>query len=170
MAAVVTCHRRVRPGVAVAYSPLPSWDIELAAAAPSYRSPYVHFFGELPNVMPVTEFRRYTVHPIDLVGTRHFFADRRLSPFVRAGVRFVAGPDNLNDAFPGIPPGGTYVPVHSGYGTGFDSRLSTQAGAGVRLHLTPRTALRAEVTRLLRSDESAFDPLTRGAVGVSWQF
>jgi hypothetical protein len=38
------------------------------------------------------------------------------------------------------------------------------------VRLTPRTALRAEVTRRLRSEHSALDPLTRAAAGLSWQF
>jgi hypothetical protein len=42
--------------------------------------------------------------------------------------------------------------------------------AGVRVRLTPRTALRAEATRLLRSDGADFDPLTRFGIGVSWVF
>jgi hypothetical protein len=55
-------------------------------------------------------------------------------------------------------------------GFGFEDRLSAQAGAGVRVRLTPRTAFRAEATRLLRSEATAFDPLTRFAAGLRWVF
>jgi Outer membrane protein beta-barrel domain len=162
-------------GVAVAYSFRPSWDIELAAAATSYREPYVRFFETTlpatgqPITLPATEFRQFTVRPLDLVATRRF-EGKRLSPYVRAGVRYVAGPDNPNEPYPTAVPNGIYPLVRSGYGAGFGDRVSAQAGAGVLLHLTPRTSLRAEVNRLLRTEDSPFDPLTRGALGVSWQF
>jgi len=54
--------------------------------------------------------------------------------------------------------------------SGSEHRTSAQAGGGLLLRLTPRTALRAEVTRLLRSSESRLDPLTRTAAGLSWHF
>jgi hypothetical protein len=36
--------------------------------------------------------------------------------------------------------------------------------------LTPRTVIRAEAMRLIRSDAAEFDPLTRFAAGLSWVF
>lgn len=56
--------------------------------------------------------------------------------------------------------------------TGFNlsDRTSVEAGVGVRVRLTDRTFLRADVMRLLRSDGSPIDPLTRGSAGVTWKF
>lgn len=164
-------------GLAMAYTFRPQWDLELAAAMTSYREPYTIFFHQtMPSgvvlFVPATEFRQFTVHPIDLVATRRFTTSSRFTPYVRAGVRYVNGPGNPTESFvaPGAPSSPTFVLVRSGYGFGDESRVSAQAGAGVLLQLTPRTALRAEVNRLLRTDATPFDPLTRGAVGLSWKF
>ena len=95
--------------------------------------------------------------------TRHFPTSGRLAAFVRAGARYVE--------LPGQRPETTFVGnVPSTSFTGVEHRTSAQAGGGVLVRLTPRTALRAEVARLLRSSDSRLDPLTRAAVGVSWQF
>ena len=165
--------------VGLAYAPTPQWDIELTAASQSHVSPYTRLFyvptsdGAPGMLVPATEFRRYRVTPFDLSVTRHFLADQPIAPYVRAGVRYVEAPqDPATVAFvgPGPTPGQSipFIPVAEGFG--FGDRTSAQAGAGVRVRLTPRTALRAEATRLLRSDGADFDPLTRYGIGVSWVF
>jgi hypothetical protein len=151
--------------VGVAYAPAPQWDVEMTVASQTHRSPYTRYFylpgpdGTPGQVFPGTEFREYRVMPVDLSVTRHFLVDRPIAPYVRAGVRYVNAPDD---------PSPTLCCVHEGFGV--DDRTSAQAGAGVRVRLTPRTALRAEATRLLRSEGIDFDPLTRYAIGVSWLF
>lgn len=156
-------------GVAVTYVPNANWDLEFSTASQSYRSPYVHFepFPGSGFEVPVTTFRRYTVHPLELNVARRFFTDRRLSARVSAGVRYVDAP-NDPDGGPVAMPNVDFVPVREGYG--FANRASAQAGAGLAFRLTERTALRADVMRLLRNSEVAFDPLTRTSVGVTWRF
>lgn len=159
-------------GLALAYAFAPQWDVELAVSSQSYRAPATHFEylpGTNPALtVPVTTFRRYRVHPVDLVMTRHFLSESLFSPYVHAGVRYVDAPDDPAPSQPDVPAFNGARPVREGFG--LHDRTSAQAGAGVRIRLTPRTALRAEVTRSLRSEETQFDPLTRGAIGVSWKF
>lgn len=164
-------------GVALAYTFRPNWDVELAAASIDYRQPYSYFVQTtLPSgvalFVPVTEYRKFTVRPIDLVATRHLGKSTQVyAPYVRAGVRYVQGPDSPNlPILQPIPPGFEGLVVLSGYGRGYEDRMSAQAGAGLLVHITPRTALRAEVNRLLRTKRSPFDPLTRAALGLTWTF
>jgi hypothetical protein len=162
----------------IAYAPTPQWDVELTAATQTHISPYTRFYyspnpdGTPGQIYPGTEFRRYRVMPVDLSVTRHFRANEVISPYLRAGVRHVSAPDDpaaTNSIIgPFLPGGPILIPVAEGFG--MSDRLSTQAGAGVRVRLTPRTAVRAEVHRLLRSEGADFDPLTRYGVGFSWLF
>jgi outer membrane protein with beta-barrel domain len=166
--------------VGVAYTVTPQWDVELTAARQSHTSPYTRFFYFAPSegvpgtFLPATEFHEYRVMPLDLSVTRHFLTEQAIAPYVRAGVRYVDAPDDPGPTFTiaGIPPYPSDIPgvITAKEGFGFRDRTSVQAGAGVRVRLTPRTAFRAEVTRLLRSEQADFDPLTRVAVGVSWLF
>ena len=103
--------------------------------------------------------------------TRQFLTDQPIAPYVRAGLRYVDAPGRPAEQAQGvIGPGNPYlfIPVSEGYG--FDDRVSGQAGAGILVRLTKRSALRAEATRLLRSEKVDFDPLTRFALGVTWAF
>lgn len=163
--------------VGLAYAPTPQWDLELTAASQSHVSAYARmFYAPAPNgpgmLYPVTEFRRYRVVPVDLSVTRHFLTDQPIAPYVRAGVRYVDAPGDptLPSVIVGYGPGDNIPLVQVAEGFGFRDRTSVQAGAGVRVRMTPRTALRAEATRLLRSDAADFDPLTRFGIGVSWVF
>jgi hypothetical protein len=166
--------------VGLAYAPTPQWDVEMTAATQTHISPYTRFFfspplGDAPGLIyPSVEFRRYRVTPFDVSVTRHFRSDQVIAPYVRAGVRYVQAPDDpatpsyaiIGQYEPAGP--APFIPVSEGFG--MHDRLSTQAGAGVRVRLTPRTAVRAEVHRLLRDEEADFDPLTHYAVGLSWLF
>ncbi|HEY0370434.1 MAG TPA: hypothetical protein VGD79_00425 [Thermoanaerobaculia bacterium] len=163
----------------IAYAPSPQWDAELTVASQTHISPYTRvFYAPLPggapgSVYPSTEFHEYRVNPVDLSVTRHFLTGQRITPYVRAGVRYVKGPndpspDNVGTPIYRGPDDLPFVQVSEGYG--LDDRLSVQAGAGMRLRLTSRTAVRAEATRLIRTDKSDFDPLLRYAVGLSWMF
>lgn len=156
-------------GVAVTYAANAAWDLEFSTASQSYRSPYVQFqaFPGSQFEVPTTTFRRYTVHPVELSVARRFFTASRLSARVAAGVRYVDAPNDPDNG-PVPPPYMGLQPVVEGYG--FANRTSVQAGAGLAFRLTERTALRADVMRLLRSREVAFDPLTRAAIGVTWKF
>ena len=163
--------------VGLAYAPTPQWDLELTAASQSHVSAYTRmFYAPAPNgpgmLYPVTEFRRYRVIPVDLSVTRHFLTDQPIAPYVRAGVRYVDAPGDptLPSVIVGYGPGDNIPLVQVAEGFGFRDRTSVQAGAGVRVRMTPRTSLRAEATRLLRSDSADFDPLTRFGIGVSWVF
>lgn len=166
------------PGVAlgIAYVPAPQWDVELTVATQTHRSPYTRVFyvpgpvGQPGAIYPATEFHDYRVYPVDLSVTRHFLTEKTLAPYVRAGVRYVDAPNDPRSSSVFIGPGVENVPVQVSEGFGFSDRTSAQAGAGLRVRLTPRTALRAEATRLLRSGGTDFDPLTRYAVGFSWMF
>ncbi|HKR63107.1 MAG TPA: hypothetical protein VJZ00_05190 [Thermoanaerobaculia bacterium] len=178
LAAEISEDSRAGTGVGIAYAPVPQWDVELTVASRSLLSPYTRLFyipatENVPgSFIPATEYRRYTVRPIDVALTRHFLADQVISPYLRAGVRYVQAPRDPSGTtilVPVIQP--SPIPVFQlREGFGLHDRTSTQAGAGVRVRLTPRTALRAEVTRLLRSERADFDPLTRYAAGVSWAF
>lgn len=160
-------------GVAVSYAPRETWDVELSVAAQSHRALYTRVVP-LPNgpgsgestLVPVSEYRRFDVRPIELTASRRFFAEQRLSPYIRAGVRYVDAPDDPQNIV--VTPLIGINPV--GWGFGFSDRTSVEAGAGLRLRLTDRTYLRADVMRLLRSDAATFDRLTRGTAGVSWKF
>lgn len=166
-------------GVGVAYAPTAQWDVELTAAQQTHRSPYFRVIYAPPlNGGPglfyrVFEYRRYRVMPLDLSVTRHFLTDQPIAPYVRAGVRYVdspGAPASTTSVIGNDPalPFVNFIPMSEGFG--FQDRTSAQAGAGVRVRLTPRTAIRAEATRLIRSEGTDFDPLTRYAVGVSWLF
>lgn len=161
----------------IAYAPTAQWDVELTAASQSHTSPYARlFYFPGPEGTPGTiymsfEYRRYRVTPFDLSVTRHFRTDQAIAPYVRAGVRYVESPGGAEELL--IPTPGPFLnndPYGLRQGFGFSDRLSTQAGAGVRIRMTPRTAVRAEVNRLLRSEGVDFDPLTRYSVGLSWLF
>jgi len=150
-------------GAAVAYAPTAAWDVEAVVSERSYEQPITTFFPGANPAIPITEVRHHTAHPIDLFVTRHFPPAGRIAAFVHAGARYVE--------LPGHQPRTTFVgglPTTSF--SGVEHRTSAQAGGGLLLRLTPRTSLRAEVTRLLRSTESRLDPLTRMAAGLSWHF
>ena len=163
-------------GVAVSYAPSEAWDAELSVASQEHRALYTRFvtsreFPQIPEgqFLPVSEYRNFTVHPISLSATRRFLAAQRVSPYVRAGVRYLNAPSDPASSF--YLPGTTYLdfePVDTGFN--LSDRTSVEAGAGVRVRLTDRTFLRADVMRLLRSDGSTIDPLTRGSAGVTWKF
>lgn len=173
-------------GLGLAYAPTPLWDVELTVASQTHTSPYTRIFyatstpGTPGLVYPVTEFHEYRVTPVDLSATRHLLPDQPISPYVRAGVRYVKAPADpygstlemypvpMTDYVPLPVTGDGPIPVTGGFG--FSDRVSAQAAAGMRVRLTERMALRAEATRLLRSDEAEFDPLMHYAVGLSWLF
>jgi hypothetical protein len=144
----------------MAYAPNAAWDVEAGVSEQSYEQPVSTFSVGANPAIPITMMRHYTAHPIDLFVTRHFPVS---GPVLRAGARYVeAAGQQPRTTF------GDSLPVTSF--TGIERRASAQAGGGVLLRLTPRTALRAEVTRLLRSNGSRVDPLTRTAAGLSWHF
>ncbi len=153
-------------GVAVAYAFDDRWSTELAVSAPTYEGISTDAMPFNGLSVPFTAIRSFRVYPVDLVATRHFATSQRVSPYVRAGLRYVDAPDDPPQ--PHIPPVAGFTPVHFGFG--LSDRFSAQAGAGLSVRLTDRTALRLEVMRLLRSDDVMFDRLTRGAAGVSWRF
>lgn len=161
-------------GIGIAYAPTPQWDIELTASTQSHVSPYARLLfasvgpDQPAQLIEVFEYREYDVRPLDVSVTRHLLAGQTIAPYVRAGVRYVAAPKDVQltivaGQFPAEP-----VVITEGFH--LQDRTSAQAGAGLRVRLTPRTALRAEVNRLIRSDSADFDPLVRYALGVSWLF
>lgn len=163
-------------GLGIAYVPAPQWDVELTMSSQTHRSPYTRLFftpgpdGQPSYFAPVTEFRDYRVQPVDLSVTRHFLTNQTIAPYVRAGVRYVRAPEDPTPVTTVVPSPSDIPLLQVREGYGFEDRASAQAGAGVRVRLTPRTAFRAEATRLLRNEESDFDPLLRYAVGLSWMF
>ena len=163
-------------GVAVSYAPSEAWDAELSVASQEHRTLYTRCvssldYPEIPEgvVYPSSEYRNLTVHPISLSATRRFRTAQRVSPYVRAGVRYINAPSDPESPYVGVAiPYAGFEPVRPGFN--LSDRTSAEAGVGVRLRLTDRTYLRADVMRLLRSDGSAIDPLTRGSAGVTWKF
>jgi hypothetical protein len=149
---------------ALAYAPMPAWDVEAAVGEQSDQ--WLSTITFVPPTggptLPVTVIHRFTAHPVDLLVTRHFATGLRVSPYVRAGARYVEGrgPSVETVFVNGLP---LTRPA-------FEHRTSAQVGAGASVRLTPRTALRVEVARLLRSDDVSYDPLRRAAAGVSWNF
>ena len=165
---------RVRHGAGftAAYAPNARWDVELGVAEQRFTGPYVGVsYGPPPlGIAPVTRFKSYTVHPIDLSVRRRWTNGGRLTPYLFAGARYIDAPNDPPNPFPvppTAPPAG-FVPVTAGFH--LHNRASAQAGAGTLVRLTPRTALRVEVARLARSDGAPFDPLTRVSAGLSWHF
>jgi hypothetical protein len=146
--------------VTVAYAPHPSWGVEAAVSAQGYERVVTNFFV---GALPVTTFQHYTLNPVDIFVTRHFATGSRITPYVHAGARYIEVPDRpeTDVSRDGGLPSTRFT---------FGSRTSAEAGGGVRLRLTRRTAVRVEATRLLRSNASRFDPLTRAAAGLSWHF
>jgi hypothetical protein len=166
-------------GLGIAYAPNPQWDVELTVSSQTHVSPSAIFIhtgpseGAGPQIYQSFEFRRYRVMPIDLTATRHFLTGQQISPYVRAGLRYVEAPEDRDPQIFGvINPGGVpfYPVVLPESGFNFSDRASAQVGAGARIRLTPRTAIRVEADRLLRSSSTDFDPLTRYAVGLSFLF
>jgi hypothetical protein len=159
---------RVQHGysAALAYAPTPAWDVEAAIGEETYLRTITVFSQATP--VPMTYFDDFRVHPIELFATRRFAAGERLSPYVRLGARYVRAPGDAK--VPGVklnPP--LFLPPPS-HPPGHGDRLSAQAAAGVRLRLTPHTALRFEAGRLLREHRGPFDPLNRVSGGLSWLF
>ena len=158
-------------GLALSYAINPRWGVELAASSQSYTGAYTAFTVS-PNPQgpslptPFTTYRSFRVHPVELLMTRHFFHDARVSPYVRAGARYVDAPDD--------PPGPEAVdddfriPAREGYG--LSNRSSFVAGAGLQIRLTANTSIRADVAHSFRDDGVRYDPATRGALGLSWRF
>ena len=149
-------------GAAIAYAPSAAWDFEAGVGERSYV-----LLTILPTaapagqpVIPAVIAHEYSAHPLDLFVTRHFAPEARVSPYVRAGARYVEGRGERLGTAGDLPV--TRIVL--------ERRPSVQVGAGARVRLTPRTALRLEAARLLRSDAAQFDPLSRVAAGVSWQF
>jgi hypothetical protein len=172
-------------GIGLAYAPNAKWDVELTASSQTHISPSAVFFRVPPfnggpeQTYESFEFQKYRVVPIDLTATRHFLTDQVIAPYVRAGFRYVRAPEDKVRQFITIIGPTTvdptisvpYYPVHlEESGFNFSDRASAEVGAGLRLRLTPRTAIRAEANRLLRSEGADFDPLTRFAVGLSFLF
>jgi len=162
-------------GVGVAYAPGPQWDVELTVSQKTHVSRYFQTMA-IPidpplgyQLVTVFDFREYRVRPVDFSVTRHFLAGQPIAPYVRGGVRYVEAPSDSSQPMP-IFVGPEPRPIAVNEGFRLTDRTSAQLGAGVRIRLTPRTALRTEVTRLVRSDAVDFDPLTRFSAGVSWAF
>lgn len=166
-------------GLGIAYVPNPQWDVELTVSTQTHVSPSAVFIHSGPpegpgqQIYQSFEYRRYRVMPIDVSATRHFLTGSQISPYVRAGLRYVQAPEDRYTQIVGVGSPDS-VPYYSvvlpGSGFNFSDRTSGQVGAGARIRLTPRTAIRLEADRLLRSSRSDFDPLTRYAVGLSWMF
>jgi len=151
-------------GVTLAYVPNGAWGIEAGLAEQSFQAAFTGIGISGGGAVPLTFSQSFTVHPVDLLVTRQFARGARVSPYVRAGARYVGAPETQSPV--ALAPGQTPVTL----GFHLQDRTSAQAGGGVLIRLTPRTALRAEATRLLRSNDAAFDPLTRVAAGLSWDF
>jgi hypothetical protein len=139
-------------GMAASFAASPAWDVELGVGVRSYRTLATTFTsgGTSPGTPPLmsASIVTYPARAADLTVARRFRAHRTLSPYLRAGLRYVDIAD--------IP--------------GSNRRASLQAGVGARLRLTNNTALRAEIVRLVRSHDVPFDRLTRGSIGMSWNF
>lgn len=148
----------------MAYAPNAAWDLELGVSDLSF-SHLTTTFGL--DSLPFTLISNYTVYPADLFATRHFLTDARVSPFVRAGARYVDAPDDPNPGFQVVP---GFGPLPISTLDRSNRQASLQAGGGILVRLTRRTALRGDVTRLLRNRHRQFDPLTRVAAGLSWHF
>ena len=82
--------------VGIAYLPAPLWDVEFTVGSQSHISPDTSFepvlIGGTIFMAPYTSFRHYRVRPMDLALTRHFMAGRAVTPYVRAGLRYVDAP------------------------------------------------------------------------------
>ena len=114
---------------------------------------------------PVTLNREARTFPIDASMRFHFANGSRWKPYVSAGARFVNASNVLVNYF--TPDASGYSPVQTKRA---DNRLSAEVGAGLTVMLTRRFGLRGDVKRLLRSDDSPFDPLTRTTYGMEWKF
>ncbi|MEO8034200.1 MAG: outer membrane beta-barrel protein [Acidobacteriota bacterium] len=148
------------------------WSTEFAVAKEQHRAPYTRFqilpFQSGDQLIPVTGYRSFRVFPIDLTTQYRFQNDSRWTPYVSAGLRYVASPDGGRTTVIANTPAGL-TPVNGGFA--FDrSRTSAEIGGGVQLRLTPHVGLRFDVMRLLRSDSISYDPLTKASLGVGFKF
>ena len=157
----------------VAYVPRPLWEIEACVADQSFMKA-VSYSDNVPGhgQVSVLVFGRYRVHPVDLFVTRRFLTGARLSPYVRLGARHVNEPPASGAVIipQTSPENGRLLIPRVNKVFGLTDRDSAEAGAGAQLRLTPRTALRVDLTRLLRNKGVQFDRLTRLTAGLTWKF
>jgi outer membrane protein W len=143
------------------------WASEVAVALQRGHAIYTDFRTQPPGAD--TQVRAYNVVPIDLTTQYRFTSNSRWTPYVTAGVRYVAAPSHVHpqEIVPVID--GTEIVLRGGFPFDGD-RASAEVGAGTGVALTPHVGLRLDVMHLLRSEGVAYDPVTRGSVGVSWKF
>lgn len=155
-------------GVGIAYSHAWSsrWSTEASMAFERHHMQATQFLPVVVNgkisVVPVTAPERVDTFPFDLMMHYSFANSSRWTPRIGAGVRHVSSPDVTVPAT--IIAGQPIILEHP------SSRLSAQLEAGALLRLTKNFGLDFNVKRLVRSDAVPFDPLTRGAAGVSWKW
>src|SRR5438034_4404273 len=108
---------RVPPGygAALAYAPTAAWDVEAAVAEQSFQWLSSAGVVALPGgpTVAVTLAHRYTAHPVDLFVTRHFAEGARVSPYLRAGARYVEGRGASLETFFGESGLPFTLPVHA---------------------------------------------------------
>ena len=114
--------------------------------------------------VPVTSNARVRTVPVDLSMRFHLVNDSRWQPYLSAGGRYVNSPD-VTVAYIGAPDPNGSIPVRV---RRLDRRMSAETGAGLTVMLTRRFGLRGDVKRLLRGDDSPFDPLKRATFGLQW--
>jgi outer membrane protein W len=126
-------------GLALSRAITPRWSAELRVAEERH----------LGSLVSDSERRTLRVFPVDLLTEYRFSNSSRWTPYVNAGVRYVAEPAG-----------------RSLYG----DRIDGQIGVGTSLRITPRFGLRFDVNGLLRSRDVYFDPLIRPSLGVTWRW
>jgi opacity protein-like surface antigen len=151
-------------GISFGYSWSKRMSTTLSVTAQRYPQIYVKFLSFQEPVLgnasaPVTFPGTLTTFPIDLVHEVSFSNSTRWTPYTGAGLRYVRAPFNKNQS--------GQVQVSPGY----TNRLEGEAVGGVRLRLRRNMDLQFGLARLVRSTSIPnHDPLTRGALGLRWQF
>jgi outer membrane protein W len=132
-------------GLALSKFVTPRVSLELSASSQDWweYEPGPYHFG-----VPIVRIR-HTVYPISFDSQYHFANDSRWKPYLGLGVRYVNATAHY-------------------YNLG--ARYSPEINGGVSFMITPHVALRFDGKQELRTRGPAYDPPTRGSVGVAWHF
>ena len=154
-------------GLALSHTWSPRWSTEGSLAIEQnhmYAMEGISAGNNTSGLLPVNA--KVRTIPVDLAMRFRLANDKRWKPYVSAGAHYVKAPD-VRVGYTGAPDSNGFYSILTRRP---DNRLSAEAGAGLTVMLTSRFGVRADVNRLLRSDDSEFDPVNRATFGLEWNF
>jgi outer membrane protein with beta-barrel domain len=160
-------------GIAASHAWNQRWSTEASVAfrqSHQLVSRFVDIPGGPTNVpggtfAPVTENARTRTYPVDLSMRYHLANGTRWKPYLSAGARYVNGSHVLVNYIQPDQSGFSPVLVKRAA-----DRRSAEVGGGLTMMLTHGFGVRGDYKRLLRSDDSEFDPINRATFGLEWNF